>query len=152
MMMDTVLEKKSYEEKVRILQNRIKKLQEQEKEINKKTGKMKEKYIAEQKLKSERIERKDYVEINKIKNEKLIEEKKHEIENLRLKRKEERDKAIKEQMTKNKVKILFIKKVYQNSKNEKIFWKSIESDIKSHNSNLKNYKCLKVKQVLGKLI
>jgi len=98
MMMDTVLEKKSYEEKVRILQNRIKKLQDQEKEINKKTGKMKEKYLVEQKLKSERWERKDYVEVNKIKNEKLIEEKKQEIENLRLKRKEEREKAIKEQM------------------------------------------------------
>jgi hypothetical protein len=107
MMMDTIMEKKSYEEKFKILQNRIKKLQEQEKEINKKTGKMKEKYLAEQKLKSERLDRKDYVEINKIKNEKLIEEKKQEIENLRLKRKEEREKLIKEQMTKNKVITVF---------------------------------------------
>lgn len=105
--MDTIMEKKSYEEKFKILQNRIKKLQEQEKEINKKTGKMKEKYLAEQKLKSERLDRKDYVEINKIKNEKLIEEKKQEIENLRLKRKEEREKLIKEQMTKNKVITVF---------------------------------------------
>ena len=147
-LLETLNEKKNYEDKVNALNNRIKKLQDQEKEINKKTGKLKEKYVIEQKIKSEKEEKKDLIENYKVNNEKKIEDKKLEIEVLRKQRKEDKDKQTRDLLLKNKVNN-FIKnqKVYSNAKNEKIFWRSIETDIKSHNSNLKNYKYLKVKQV-----
>jgi chromosome segregation ATPase len=102
-MLETYFEKKTYEEKVKILKNRIKKLQEQETEINKKTGKLKEKYVTEQKIKNEKGEGKDIVENYKKMTDKMKEEKKKEIETLRKKRMEEREKAQNEQISKNKV-------------------------------------------------
>ena len=53
-MLDAVNEKKCIEDKIKALTNRIKKLENQEKEIQKTTGKMKEKFVIEQKIKSDK--------------------------------------------------------------------------------------------------
>ncbi len=145
--LDTINEKKSYENKIQALNNRIKKLEQQEREINKQTGKLKEKYILEQKIKSDKIENKDLVINTKKYTEFEIEKRKKEIEDRRNKRKQIAEKISQDHLFKNKVNISSLQKNYENAKQEKIFWESINQDIRSHNSNMKNYKYLKIKQV-----
>ena len=115
-MLEIISERKSYEEKVQILKIRIKKLQEQENDINKLAKKVKEKFENEQKLKSEKKEQKGLVLSSKELTEKMIILKKKEIENLRIKRKEAKDKAINDHLIKNKVSWIIILESISNCK------------------------------------
>ena len=91
--------------KIQALNNRIRKLEEQEKEINKKTGKLKEKYTLEQKIKLDKLERKDLIDDHKQYSEKEAERRKIEIEHQRQKRKEIGEIVSSNNLVKNKVKI-----------------------------------------------
>ena len=93
---------------MQILRNRIRKLQDQENEINKKAGKLKEKFLVEQKLKSDKNEKKVHIINLKQLSDKMIVNRKQEIENLRINQKEEKNKNAKEHLKKNKV-LNFIK-------------------------------------------
>lgn len=104
-MLDVVSEKKNYEEKIKALNNRIKKLEKQEKEINKTTGKMKEKFILEQKIRADKQEKKELIENFKKYNETEIEKRKGDIDERRKKRKEVVEKVSQENLMKNKVKL-----------------------------------------------
>jgi hypothetical protein len=100
---DVVNEKKNYEDKINSLKNRIRKLQEQEKEINKKTGKLKEKYVLEQKVKVHNQIRKESIKGHKEQNSKFTEMKKQEIENQRKQRRDNLEKLEREKLMKSKV-------------------------------------------------
>ena len=100
------MEKKNYEDKINALNNRIKKLEKQEKEINKTTGKMKEKFVLEQKIRADKQEKKDVIENYKRYTEAEIEKRKLEIDEKRKKRKDIVEKINQENFMKNKVFLL----------------------------------------------
>ena len=90
-----------------MLKNRINKLQNQEFDINKEFHKLQKKYVNEEKIKHEKLEKKTEYENIKIESARRIEEKKKRVEIENLKRKDLMDKLIKQNIVKNKVNYYF---------------------------------------------
>jgi hypothetical protein len=137
----TVKEKKDYEDKIQILNNRIKILKKQEDEINKlakKMGKLAEK---DAKIFQDKNQIKNVVNDAKVKKTKSLEKKKITVKNEKVKRNLNFEKSKDEQIKKNK-------NIYDLAKTDKLLIESMVFQLNSHNSNMNNYKCIRVKQDL----
>jgi hypothetical protein len=134
-----VSEKKNYLDKITILNNRIKKLKEQEDQINKKLRVMKNNVIKEEKFRTEKNEMKNVMIKAKIEQKDHLEKVKNNILTEKMKRNEKLEQAREDIVKRNK-------NVYDLARKDRLILETMVSQLNNHISNVNNYKYIKVKQ------
>jgi hypothetical protein len=135
----SVQQRKNYEEKISVLNTRIKKLREQEDELNKKLAIEKKKIMKSEQIRNGVLENKKRIELEK---------EQRQIEKEKLKQNILLEKEIRQNKI-NEAKILMQKEKIQKFKivkQDKILVNSLKQTLQSQTNNIKNYQYFKNKQ------
>jgi hypothetical protein len=141
-LIESINEKKLYQEKVKAINNRLKHLKEREDELKKKEKLNDEIKLKEEKIKSTKTGLKNDVIKAKFEKGVKLENKKQEIEDRKSKRKEAVGKAHENVVSKNK-------KNFDLARMDKVLLNTMLTQFNSHYMNMNNYKCLKIKQEIN---
>jgi hypothetical protein len=136
---DTVQERKNYEDKILSINNRIKKLKEQEDEINRKVKVMKQVAVKEEKIKQDKNETKNILGSKKNEINENLQKKKEIITSEKNKRNFLVEKVKEDVLKKNK-------NYYDMARTDKMLVESMKTQYYSHIANVNNYKYIKAKQ------
>lgn len=134
-----IIERKTIEEQIAILTIRIKKLKEQEQNMGKVTGRIKNQIFKEESTKFKKEQNKEELQKARLERNELLIKQKAGIEKAKSDRKNKLQNASENLKEKNK-------NLFDIARTDKVIMNTLASQFDSHYKNINNYKCLKAKE------